>query len=152
MSCRCPEDVVDFVEDGSGELPGGLMTAPLNEQSATQENHCATESEVCLLPGKLGHRLTGDNCSGGDKAWERPLNRQRGSNYVDRDCSERTSANKHFRGHAFFVLLFGVWASVAVSFEGSACFCAVCPSQLSVYTNEHSEHLCSDARLFVICP
>ena len=28
------EDVVDFVEDGHGESSGGLMTAPVNEQSA----------------------------------------------------------------------------------------------------------------------
>ena len=47
------QDVVDSVEDEHGELPGGLMTAPLNEQSATQENRCAAGSETCLPPGML---------------------------------------------------------------------------------------------------
>ena len=39
------EDVVDCIDD---EL-SGLMTTSTMERSATPENHCAIETEMCLL-------------------------------------------------------------------------------------------------------
>ena len=42
-------DVVDFARDSVS----GLMTTSMHEQSATQENHCATKSDVFLQREKL---------------------------------------------------------------------------------------------------
>ena len=38
------DDVVGYVED----VPSGLMTASASRESATDENDCALDSEVCL--------------------------------------------------------------------------------------------------------
>ena len=64
------EDVVDFVDNPLS----GLMTA-VSEQSTTHKIHCAIESEVCLPPGSLVHRLTGESCRGGDEARGKVPNR-----------------------------------------------------------------------------
>ena len=82
------DDIVDFVED----VPSGLMTASASQESTTDKNHCAPDSELCLPLRNVGHRLAGDNCRGVDKARERNLNQQREDNNVDRDCSRRMSA------------------------------------------------------------
>ena len=95
------EDVVDFVDDS----PSGLMTASVSEQSDAHKIHCAIESEMCLPPRRLVHRLTGESCRGGDEARGGDLNRQRGHNDVDRGYSQRTSTDEHLRGHAFFSLI-----------------------------------------------
>ena len=47
------EDVVEFDEDS----PSGLMTASASEQSTTPQINCATDSEVCLPPRSLVHRV-----------------------------------------------------------------------------------------------
>ena len=87
------DDAVEFVEDVSS----GLMTASASQGSATYENHCALDSEVCLPLESVDHRLIGDECRGGDEARERSLNRQREHNCVDRDCILRTSVDERLR-------------------------------------------------------
>ena len=61
------------------------MTTSMIEQSATLENHCAIETEVCISEGLLDHRVIDEDCKGGDEAGEGVLNRLQGSNYADRD-------------------------------------------------------------------
>ena len=115
---------MDYVED---EL-SGLMNASMTEQSASPENHCAIETEVCLSERLLDHRVVDEDCKGGDEAGEGVLNRLRESNYVDRGCRQRTSADERLRGHPhfFFILPFGYFVCVPFGqsrSRGGACFC-----------------------------
>ena len=89
------DDAVGYVED----MSSGLMTASTGQESATCENHCALDSEVCLPLKFFDHRLVDDDCRVGDEASEGSLNRQLEHNHVDRDCIQRTSADEHLRGH-----------------------------------------------------
>ena len=119
------EDVVDHIED---EL-SGLMATSTMKQSATPENHCAIETEMCLSERLLDHRSVDEDCKGGRDAREGVVNRLRGSNYIDRDYEKRMSRDEHLRGHPYFSLtspfgqscmLFGQYRS-----RGGVCFSPV---------------------------
>ena len=118
------EDSADCVED----TLIGLMTNSVGEQSTTQgENHCAMETELCLVCEELAsHRLIDDSCEGGDEAGKGVLNRLRGCNIVDRDCEKRMSRDERLRGHPYFSFNFAFWAVLfavwTVSFEGRCLF------------------------------
>jgi hypothetical protein len=159
------EDVANYIEDALG----GLMTTPMEQQSAIPEIHCAGRSEVCLVglnkstadlfnsglvsvPEKLmSRRLVDDNCRDGDEAREGSINRQRGRNCFDQDCRKsgrksRTSEDERLRGHPhfYFDLTFGQCLPFGQSrSRGGACFCAVCPRRLSVFTSKRRLHLCA---------
>ena len=81
------------------------MATSTTEQSATLENHCAIETEVCLSERLLDHRGVDEDCKGGRDAREGVINRLRGSNYIDRDCRQRTSGDERLRGHPHFLSL-----------------------------------------------
>ena len=136
------EDVVEFVEDS----PSVLMTASASEQSTTHKIHCAIDSEVCLPPVALVHRVTRRSCRGSDEAEGKVLNRQMGSNCIDRGYSRRVPTNERLRGHQYVSFALPVGRSRS---RGVACLIAVCPCRLSLFTNEHLEHLCTcDVHLF----
>ena len=86
------EDNADCVDD----TLIGLMTNSMGEQSTTRgENHCAMETEVCLVCEELAiHRSVDDDCKGGDEAGKGALNHLRGDNIVDRDCGKRMSRDE----------------------------------------------------------
>ena len=133
------EDVVDHIED---EL-SGLMTTSTMEQSATLENDCAIETEVCLSERLLYHRGVDEDCQGGNGAREGVINRLRRSNYIDRDCRQRTSGDERPRGHPHFFFYFAFWAVLfaifAVSFERMCLFlCRLSPSIEYIY--EHASN------------
>jgi hypothetical protein len=139
-------DVVDYIEDALD----GLMTMPVSEEPATFEDHCATDSEVCLPPGRLfDHQVVDEYCEGGNEAGEGVLNRLRGCNYVDQDCEKGMCGDERLRGHPiiFHTSPFGqVYLPFGQSrSRGGACFSAICSRRLSMYTSTH--RLCS-ARLF----
>ena len=139
------EDSVNFVED----IPTGLMTESESQESTTDENHCARESELCLPLKSVVRRLGDDHCRGGDEAKGTSFNRQREYNQVDRDHSLGIQAGEHLRGHPYFsfILPFGRSRS-----RGGAYFSAVCPCRLSLCVNERL-HLCTcDVHRFSVLP
>lgn len=91
------EDVVDHIED---EL-SGLMTTSTMKESATSENHCAIETEMCLSERLLDHRSVDEDCKDGRDAREGDINRLLGSNQIDRDYEKRMSRDEHLRGHPY---------------------------------------------------
>jgi hypothetical protein len=95
------EDVVECIDD---EL-SGLMTTSTMERSATSENHCAIETEMCLSERLLVHRSVDEDCEGGSDAREGVTNCRLGSNQIDRDYEKRMSRDEHLRGHPNFLLL-----------------------------------------------
>ena len=88
------EDVVDFVDDS----PSGLLTASVSEQSAAHKIHCAIESEVCLPPGSLVHRVTDKMLSGWRQRTGRRPQSPKGKQLCRPRILQRTSAMSTFVG------------------------------------------------------
>ena len=125
------EDVVECIDDESC----GLMTTPTTETSATLENHCATETEMCLSGRLLVHRVVDEDCKGGSDARKGVINRRVGSNQIDREYEKIVYRDKDLRGHPSFVCRFGNF--VQSRSRGGACFSTVCSHRLSIYTSTH---------------
>jgi len=125
------EDVVECIDDESC----GLMTTPTAEISATLENHCAMETEMCLSERLLVHRVVDEDCEGGSDAREGVINRRLGSNQIDREYEKIVYRDEHLRGHPSFVCRLGNF--VQSRSRGGACFSTVCSHRLSIYTSTH---------------
>jgi hypothetical protein len=125
------EDVVECIDDESC----GLMTTPTTETSATLENHCATETEMCLSRRLLVHRVVDEDCKGGSDARKGVINRRVGSNQIDREYEKIVYRDEHPCGHPSFVCRLGNF--VQSRSRGGACFGTICSHRLSVYTSTH---------------
>ena len=140
---QCVEDVINLVEE---EESSGLMTTLTDEPLAAPENHCATETEVCLPRDSCSHRLADLDCWGGEEAREMSFSCRWDDNTIDQECGEGTSVGEHPSGHPHFCFISPSGHSRS---RGGACFSAICSHRLSVYTSTH--RLCS-ASYFSVFP